>query len=1124
MDFKASYKRTDFMRYLQDDFLPDDFSPADELLAIKPSGKIKSARLIGSSKALRIKVIELSHDSVSDPRVSLSRESFRLMRDYNFENALAVFRSEKNDNWRLSLITTDLEYDDKTKKVKKAFSNPRRASFFLGPGAKTKTAQFMLQSQGRVGDKADLRKRFSLEVVNKEFYNRIASLFSKLAGGKRLEGNAEVDYAGLIKLPGTADRKLKQEFAVRLIGRTVFCWFLREKGLIGLEQLSSAAARMAQGFYHRGLEHLFFQVLNTPQAERRATFKTAAYTAVPFLNGGLFSPHVHDYYDYDSATEISTNLNTLTIPDEWLIEFIEVLESYNFTVDENTSVDIDLSIDPEMLGRIFENLLAEINPETGDTARRQTGSFYTPRSIVDYMVTESLKSYLLSALWPEARGKAKEEAESRLLELFSYETEELRFEPADKGRIIDALHAMKCLDPACGSGAFPMGLLQKTLLALERLDPEGERWLQKQLEGIPDPTFRTQAEESLKAKNYDYIHKLGIVQNCIYGIDIQPIAVEISKLRAFLSLIVEEEVDETKPNRGIEALPNLEFKFVCADSLVGLPKAEHLSYGFDYNEKTIKELELERSRYLSASGQNKEKIKEKYAELQRVLFSMADWADKKTSKSFALSTWDPFGDEASSWFDPFWMYGLKEEKSGFFDIVIANPPYISLQKHDSKNTYKTQGFSSFAARGDIYCLFYERGFSLLKEGGHLCYITSNKWMRAAYGEALRTWFGTHARIDTLIDFGDAQLFENATTYTDILIGARKVAGQGDRLPVVADLSKKVSVDADLYSLLRAAPAAIADFSPESYLILSKAELELKRKIEQLGTPLEEWEIDISYGLKTGFNKAFIIDGATKDALIAEDPASSELIKPLLRGRDIKRYAYEFADQWIILAKFGSHKYLKKDFPAIYRHLFQFRGQLEARGQCSYSRASRVEAGAFPGQHHWLELDNNPQDEYLKSYQADKLIWAEIVLDSAFVFDNKENYVEATAFFMTGKNLKFVIGCLNSKLLTKAFRHFFSGGDLRGKTFRYKKEFLQRLPIIRSDSPSARRSTTRKNPEGEASGSIAKAIETSAVKIQKLKDKGEDSGAWEAYVDKLVYDLYDLTEEEIAFVERSVANA
>jgi hypothetical protein len=280
----------------------------------------------------------------------------------------------------------------------------------------------------------------------------------------------------MIQLPSVPEGDQRNlEFTVRLIGRVIFCWFLREKksaaglSLMPRELLSQQAVSNQSDYYHSILEPIFFEVLNKHGKSRREQYATGPFATIPYLNGGLFSPSYDDYFSYNTDKQ-SIFHNTVIIPDEWLVEFISFLETYNFTIDENVSFDEELSIDPEMLGRIFENLLAEISPETGESARKRTGSYYTPRSIVDYMVDEALFSYLKSqTALPDEKLRA----------IISYDLDDDTEHPLsaeEYNKIVNSLSTIKILDPACGSGAFPIGALQKIVFILQQADPDGHEY------------------------------------------------------------------------------------------------------------------------------------------------------------------------------------------------------------------------------------------------------------------------------------------------------------------------------------------------------------------------------------------------------------------------------------------------------------------------------------------------------------------------------------------------------------------------------------------------------------------------------------------------------------------------
>ncbi|MDO8674741.1 MAG: N-6 DNA methylase [Candidatus Omnitrophota bacterium] len=739
MNLERKYNRDDFLAFLKS-FIPE-FTKDVRRVGTSGLQVTKETFYLGESAKFNLSIFELIHSSSADARVALAMDGFKVMKSSATYRALVIYRADKGEDWRLSLMTATPGVNAEGK-VEQVLSNPRRFSFFLGPNAQINTPYQFLIEQGQVKDFDDLKSRFSIEVVNKNFYTQIAVLFTQLAGGKRIIGRKSIDAGrGLLNLPSTVDDTLDKEFTVRLIGRLVFCWFLKKKrsdkniALLPEELLSVKAVSRNRDYYHGILEPLFFEVLNTSVVNREKKYQGSLWSQIPFLNGGLFTPHHHDFYEL-GPLRISKYINTLKVPDHWIKELFEILETYNFTIDENTSIDVELSIEPEMLGRIFENLLAEINPETGETARKATGSFYTPRPIVEHMVDESLNQYLLT--------KTKLD-ESKIKSLLSYESFEVKLTESEKESVLGALDVVKVIDPACGSGAFPMGILQKILLILQKLDPESEWWLERKLSQIESKLLRQELGRKLKSQNVNYVHKLGIIQSSIYGVDIQPIAVEISKLRFFLSLIVDEKVSDTKENRGVEPLPNLEFKFMCTNSLIGLPKKEKNSDELFEAEDTqsISELKDLRDEYLRSYGVEKEKIQIKFLKTQRkmaefywqsILRPQIDlWGNQKEIKkqdvpefTRMLSNWDPFSDKPAGWFDPEWMFGIKDG----FDIVIGNPPYGILNKKQNKTEsiivseeelefFKNSSYYEPASGGmiNIFRLFILRSIYLLSKNG-----------------------------------------------------------------------------------------------------------------------------------------------------------------------------------------------------------------------------------------------------------------------------------------------------------------------------------------------------------------------------------------------------------------------
>ena len=574
------------------------------------------------------------------------------------------------------------------------------------------------------------------------------------------------------------------------------------------------------------------------------------FESIPFLNGGLFecldSPDKDDpskilrVDGFSDRDDISLRVpNYLFFSDEQSVDLnaaygtrarqykvrglINILDRYKFTITENTPIEEEVALDPELLGRVFENLLAAYNPETGVTARKQTGSYYTPREIVNYMTDGSLTAYLkdeliayhesqsaLSMSTPPAQmdigGKTepvqtqlaaheatlsddeKRQLEEELCELISYKGEPRRFNPGETKALIDAIDKLKILDPACGSGAFPMGILQKLVFLLGRLDARNEEWKQRQIdkvrqtirtaEGIEDSTIRENTIRDLQAEidnineafdrnELDYGRKLYLIENCIYGADIQPIAVQIAKLRFFISLVVDQKINRRQENLGIRPLPNLETRFVAADTLIGVDKPAQMPIRNPKIDRKEKELAQVRQKHFTArTPQTKEKYRKLDRKLREELSGLlaSDGFPRETTQRIAF--WDLYDQNTSAdWFDLEWMFNTRDG----FDVVIGNPPYVQLQKNGGKlgRLYEPCNFDSFIKTGDIYCLFYEKANKLSRNRGHVCFVTSNKWMRAGYGKKLRDYLIKHTQPIQLLDMGP-DVFD-ATVDTNILL-------------------------------------------------------------------------------------------------------------------------------------------------------------------------------------------------------------------------------------------------------------------------------------------------------------------------------------------------------------------
>jgi len=747
--FDAEFNEQKFREFVVK-LLPDF---VEERRPIVADGILKNVRMLGTSEGCRLTVLIVRVGiGESEKRIAITQAAFRILRQHRIRNALVVFYANK-PNWRLSLLTSTLKIENG--KVVNRTSSPRRFSYLLGPKAKAQTPRKFLLEQGQVTSLKELQERFSVEVVNKEFYRAIQTQFLKLVGGEQGAGRAHKIYTPQLNLPSD-QREERSGFAVRLIGRVMFCWFLKEKAsddgknLMPESLMSLNAVRRHPNYYHNVLEPVFFGCLNTKFEQREVRLKQAPFEQIPYLNGGLFNPQTSDYAGRDD----------LEIDDEWFEELFEILSQYNFTVDENTSQDADLSIDPEMLGRIFENLLAEINPETGESARKATGSFYTPREIVAYMVDAALGGFL--------KREAKI-ADEKIASLLKYDgTEELTLENEDRKAIVQALTRLKILDPACGSGAFPVGILQKVFYILQRVDADGQMWYETQKSKWTADENADDWRAKIEDGNLDYLRKLGIIQQSIFGVDVQPIATEIAKLRCFLILVIEEKVDDTKPNRGIHPLPNLDFKFVTANTLKYLPENPNDPFNMFENGRAVELVKQIQQDYFLADKTGRAFLKAEFNEAQTEI--SATKQELAAARYQNLANWQPFVNQQTGWFDSVWMFGVKE-----FDIVIGNPPYgamltKSTQKYclEHYKTAKSEG--ELKGSLDTFALFIERGLEMLKTGGSLVYvvpmaITSNDAMTMLQNELEQ-----QCETIRIASFANRprQIFDNACVRTSII--------------------------------------------------------------------------------------------------------------------------------------------------------------------------------------------------------------------------------------------------------------------------------------------------------------------------------------------------------------------
>ena len=657
-------------------------------------------------------------------------------------------------------------------------------------------------------------RALDIEQLNRRFYAELYDWFERAAAQCRFPDDG-------------AGQGCNERHVIRLITRLLFIWFLKEKELVTPELFEEDFARGAlqryepegSGYYRAVLQNLFFATLNTA-IDRRA-FSTrdkrdhrdfnkyrcralladpqgflAMLRGVPFVNGGLFEC-LDDFEGQreggrriDAFTDNPAQYRDLSVPANLFFDakgLFPLLRRYKFTVEENTPLDREVALDPELLGRVFENLLAAYNPETQETARKATGSYYTPRHIVDYMVDEALTAALAANSKP-ADGDAAFWRD-RLRYLLDYEDAfddagEL-FDAAETESVARAVAELRILDPAVGSGAFPMGVLHKLTLALRRLDPHNTLWekLQKEQAGrkagaaFEAADIRARDEELLDIsrifeiyRDSDFGRKLYLMQNGIFGVDIQPVACQIAKLRFFISLVVEQRAnDDPQDNYGIRPLPNLETRFVAADALIGLGsrKQENGVLGSGDVERLEDHLRRVRERYFNARTRaTKLKLRKQDAELRADLAEALQYLWCRGAETTrAVANWDPYDQNAraAAWFDPEWMFGVTKG----FDLVIGNPPYVRADFPDkqhklTRETILGSGYyETLWQKWDMFLPFMERCFKLLAEGGVSSLIVSDAFGHAKYALKAREWFLRNACIERIDFYSRIKVFEAA---------------------------------------------------------------------------------------------------------------------------------------------------------------------------------------------------------------------------------------------------------------------------------------------------------------------------------------------------------------------------
>jgi len=1120
--------RRDFLNFLRVKLFSDAMKEN-----IKPLGIGRKTNFFEDSECFslweiqldkKVSILEMKQKSQNDPRITLTRDAFKIMEDKWMREALVVFYSADSSSWRLSLLTLKKTWWEKE------ISDPKRYSFLLWVWEKTKTPEKYLQKQ--ITDFSDLVSRFDVEVVRKEFFNHYLTLYIKLYKAV----NADREFVKLLK----SQRVDLVSFTKNLLWKIIFLYFIQKKWWLGVEKWGEfwkdgdknfmrnffnnfndkekVVWEDTGYFYNDYLEHLFYEGLNKDNRQEDDVSNYFNFR-VPYLNGGLFKK---DYENWNINKSVLSNEVFSNGKDG----ILDIFDTYNFTIDEDDLYDSDIAVDPEMLGRIFEKMISISSDnideivtiyddkkkiEIDKELNKKFGAFYTPREIVHYMTKESIIAYLVNNL----SGK-KEEKEEKIRLLFEYKDKYLTawdmrqselsasFE-ALWGVIEDidvALSKVKILDPAVGSGAFPMGILHEvSTIRFYIYDVFYRAFnLESQL-----------ADYLIDGKVSMYKIKREIIQNNIYWVDIEPWAIDIARLRFWLSLVVDEEQPEP--------LPNFEFKFVCANTLIPLAEVEEQT---QLQLEDSKELNVETLRKYMVEYYNTQKNKEKEdmqwqikGRIEKFLWigkniSM-DLFSTKSERTRQLETYHPFKkNHSASFFDPSLMMGTPK-----FDIVVWNPPYI--KEYDNRDAFNgIRNGKYYMWKMDIWYYFACYTLDFLKDGWVQSFIAQNNWITSFGAKKMREKVLQDSKIKEFIDFWDFKVFQDVWIQTMIYILEKTTSNSFydikysklenklfDNYRVKEFLEGKIDTEDYRKYNFR---LNFSEVSGESLNFVSPENIWIINKIKKVGkfylrtSEVAQWIVypqdylnwKNSKKLWSEFevwNGIFVLSNEEKNN-INFDSNELDIIKPTYSTNEIWRYFWNKNNQdWVIYTD-SSFKNIEKvkQFPNIKNHLDKFRSVITSDNKP-----------------YWLHRARN--DDF---FTWEKILVARKCIRPAFSLIHFDSYVSATFYSIKSERIPqvYLTGLLNSKLIQFWLKN---KGKMQWSNYQLDKEPLVRIPIFEGSSIEQFKII-------EKVDSILKITKES---LYDPKNPPKEQLNLEAEIDRMVYELYGLSEEEVKVVEESL---
>ncbi|WRF05616.1 class I SAM-dependent DNA methyltransferase [Helicobacter pylori] len=1030
------------------------------------------------------------------------------------------------------------------------------------------------------------RKTLDANTLNKDFYEEllyILGLEEKNEKGKILIKPSRTQNSLSYALKKRYTDLDDEEVMALLIAWNNRILFLRllESLLISFKHFEKPFLTIENFKDFNALNTLFFEVLAKKNSERLPEIKeNKILEKIPYLNSSLFDKTPLELKGHEiklldnKKLEIYKN-SVLKKHEDYqkdlkalpLLKYLfEFLRLYKFTTTPKDIKDkIDTSesrlINPSVLGLVFEKLNGY-----------KEGSFYTPSFITSYMCKESITPIVLDKF----NQTYKIECE-KLTELKNYLKNS--YKEDKRKEYLNTLLTLRICDPAVGSGHFLVSALNEMVWVAYELGLIASLYRHDLKLENDEIIIHTPEDKVFKytippRENDPHHHiqkelfelKKDIIENCLFGVDINPNSCEITKLRLWIELLKYSYYifEKGKNTNALETLPNIDINIKCANSLIS-------RFNLNDDLKKIPNIKKKIQEYKDLVAQykdpnplyplNKQDLINKIqdlkntfsltlkdpktkAELEKAIEkhikkynffalddkSLLDGLDYFTPSLFGTLKLSPKEEEEAfasygriralrkklddalsggEYHNAFeWRFEFPEvldDEGDFlgFDCIIGNPPYIRQEQiKDLKPLLQKQYKDFYNSTADIYTYFFALAYHLLKEKGFSAFITSNKYARAKYGAKLREWLLKKTTIVSYMELNALKVFESAAVHTSIMNFIKQTP------PKENSFNYYEPTPNDKDDLKNAHPLLMKQnaLSTESFIFANAALLDLRDKIESVGTPLKDWDIQINYGIKTGANEAFIITTEKRDAILnacktqEERKRTERLIKPILRGKDIKRYSYEWAHLWVINTHNGYTSALKSKIPPIDIEKYPaIKTHLDAHYD---TIATRSDQGDTP-----YHLRNCA---YLEDFEKEKIVYGEIVQEPRFYLDNGECelgyfYAEATSFILTGEHLRYLLGMLHSKLITFAFKTFYAGGGLGESGYLYQKAFIERLPIPQ---------ITEKNQE------LADKIIALVDKILKSKEKDPKANTQrlEKEIDALVYQLYHLTDEEIKIIE------